>query len=142
MGNNQGAAAGNVSDSGSTSRLFVCDYEQQGELTDATMAKVNEVFHSFDVDGSMSIDKEEAVKHWKGKFGQLSAREFFNTVDANQDGKISLEEFVDFWKVVRAAGHSEEEINEELDNIKNGESWVGFNDLPKRFNRGGDHGKE
>lgn len=51
----------------------------------------------------------------------------------NNDGVISLEEFQGFWKVVKGAGHSEEEIMQELDNIKNGESWVGFNDLPKKY---------
>ena len=106
------------------------------------MAKVQEVFNNFDVDGSNEIDKEEAIKHWKGKFGQLSAREFFNTVDVNHDGKISLEEFVQFWKVVKGAGHSEEEINEELENIKNGESWVGFNDLPKKYRPDAHQNKE
>ena len=34
-----------------------------------------------------------------------------------------------FWRIVKAAGHSEEEIMEELENIKNGETWAGFADL-------------
>ncbi len=59
---------------------------------------------------------EEAVKHWRSKssFGKLSAEEFFNTVDYNGDGCIQYEEFIDFWKIVKAAGHSEEEITEEV----------------------------
>jgi len=32
--------------------------------------------------------------------------------------------------IVKGAGHNEEEINEELERIKNGESWVGFDNLP------------
>jgi hypothetical protein len=32
--------------------------------------------------------------------------------------------------MVFAAGHKESEIVEELERIKNGESWVGFNNLP------------
>ena len=32
--------------------------------------------------------------------------------------------------IVKGAGHDEEEINEELERIKNGESWVGFDNLP------------
>ena len=91
------------------------------------------MFGIFDVDGSHAIDKAEALNHWKSAFGKISARELFNTVDVNHDGEISLEEFVDFWKVVKTAGHTEEEINEELENIKNGESWCGFNDLPKKY---------
>ena len=91
------------------------------------------MFGIFDVDGSHAIDKNEAINHWKSAFGKISARELFNTVDVNHDGQISLDEFISFWKVVKAAGHTEEEINDELDNIKNGESWCGFNDLPKNY---------
>ena len=38
-----------------------------------------------------------------------------------------------FWEVVKGAGHSEEEISDELDRIKNGESWCGFDNLPKAY---------
>ena len=96
-------------------------------------AKVNEVFAIFDIDGSKKIDKAEALKHWKTGFAKISATEFFNQVDVNKDGTIELAEFLTFWEVVKGAGHSEEEIGEELDRIKNGESWVGFNDLPKLY---------
>ena len=34
--------------------------------------------------------------------------------------------------MVKAYGHSEDEIMMELDNIKNGESWVGFSNIPKK----------
>jgi hypothetical protein len=34
---------------------------------------------------------------------------------------------------VKNAGHSEDDIVEELIRIKNGESWVGFNNLPHQF---------
>ena len=75
------------------------------------------MFGIFDVDGSHAIDKTEALKHWKSAFGRISAKEFFGVVDANNDGEVSLEEFIEFWKVVKGAGHSEEEIMEELTNI-------------------------
>ena len=84
------------------------------------------------MDHSHAIDKNEALNHWKKGFGRLSANEFFNQVDVNGDGEITKEEFVQFWLIVKAAGHSEEEIIEELENIKNGESWVGFQNLPLR----------
>ena len=96
------------------------------------MAKVNEVFGIFDVDGSEQIDKEEAVNHWKSAFGRISAKEFFTQVDADSNGQIDKDEFVNFWKMVKAYGHSEDEIVMELDNIKNGESWVGFSNIPKK----------
>ena len=97
------------------------------------MARIDEVFAIFDVDKSEAIDKEEAVKHWKGAFGKISANEFFNTVDVNGDGEVSKNEFVRFWEVVKESGHDEEEIMEELKNIEAGESWVGFDNLPKKY---------
>ena len=103
------------------------------ELSETCLNKVNEVFGIFDIDGNHTIDKNEAVNHWKSAFGRISAKEFFNTVDVNHDGEISLEEFQSFWKAVKAAGHTEDEILEELQNIQSGQSWVGFNDLPKKF---------
>ena len=88
----------------------------------------------FDVDGSEEIDKEEALNHWKSAFGKISAKEFFNTVDVNNDGQISKEEFVGFWEAVKACDHTEEEIMEELEKIMKGESWCGFDNLPKKYN--------
>ena len=46
------------------------------------------------------------------------------------NGEIEFDEFLRFWKVVKESGHDEEEIKEELERIKNGEHWVGFNNLP------------
>ena len=83
----------------------------------------------FDIDGSKNIDKNEALKHWKTNFGKLSAKEFFDQVDFNGDGEISEHEFLRFWKIVKGHGHSEEEIQEELENIRKGELWVGFDDV-------------
>eukprot|EP00347_Sterkiella_histriomuscorum_P013915 403362872 len=94
---------------------------------------VDDVFKIFDKDGSKTIDKDEAVKHWSKNFGKISANEFFNTVDYNHDGQIQYDEFVDFWKIVKGSGHSEEEIQEELERIKNGESWIGFDNLPQQY---------
>ena len=50
---------------------------------------MDDVFSIFDKDGSKTIDKDEAVKHWANVFfGKISAQEFFNTVDYNHDGQI------------------------------------------------------
>ena len=75
----------------------------------------------------------EAVNHWKTGFSKISAKEFFNQVDVNKDGAIEFNEFLAFWEVVKGAGHDESEIADELERIKNGESWVGFDDLPKAY---------
>ena len=98
-------------------------------LSENCQNMVMEVFAIFDKDGSKEIDKEEAVNHWNTKFGKLSAKELFDQVDFDGDGNITEEEFVRFWRIVKAAGHDEEEIMEELENIKNGETWAGFSDL-------------
>ena len=39
-----------------------------------------------------------------------------------------------FWEVVKGSGHDEKEIFEELQKIENGESWCGFENLPKKYN--------
>lgn len=49
----------------------------------------------------------------------------------DKNGEIEFDEFLRFWQEVKKAGHSEQDIMEELERIKNGESWVGFNNLPK-----------
>ena len=91
---------------------------------------VDETFKIFDVDGSQEIDRDEALKHWKSSFGKLSAKEFFNQVDFDGDGQITLDEFRQFWKIAKGHGVTEQEICEELENIKNGETWVGFDKMP------------
>ncbi len=53
----------------------------------------------------------------------------FNAVDMDGNGKIELEEWVGFWNHVKKAGHSDAEIIEELGNIREGNSWVGFEDV-------------
>ena len=88
-----------------------------------------ETFKIFDKDDSKNIDKLEAVKHWKSNYGKISAKEYFDQVDFDGNGEISEDEFVRFWMIVKAAGHTEEEISAELDNIQNGELWVGFENV-------------
>jgi len=56
---------------------------------------VKDVFKIFDKDGNKTIDRSEAQKHWSQvRFGKISANEFFNTVDFNNDGEITEEEFL------------------------------------------------
>ena len=81
------------------------------------MAEVDKTFKIFDVDGSEEIDREEALKHWKSSFGKLSAKEFFDQVDFDGDGNITLTEFRRFWKIAKGHGVTEEEMLEELLNI-------------------------
>ena len=78
------------------------------------------MFNFFDDDHSQSIDREEALKHFSGAFSKISARELFCSVDVDGDGKVTKEEWVTFWRVVKGSGHDEEDIMAELDNIQSG----------------------
>ena len=73
------------------------------------------------------------MEHFNGAFAKFSAQELFKTVNVRHNGIISKEEWIFFWMVVKACGNSEEEIITELQNIKNGENFGGFVDLPKKF---------
>jgi hypothetical protein len=51
-------------------------------------------------------------------------------VDADGNGVIELSEFKAFWAAV-SKKNSDKDILEELENIKNGDTWVGFSNMPK-----------
>jgi len=93
----------------------------------SNMAK--QVFNKLDVDGSKSIDQKETIKFWRHNFAKINTAMFFESVDANADGVISFKEWMEFWKVVKGAGHSDAEIIEELTNMNHGLSWRGFEDV-------------
>ena len=80
------------------------------ELSPECKQSVLDTFKIFDKDDSKDIDKEEALNHWKNNFGKMSAKEFFNQVDFDGDGKITETEFLRFWRVVKGSGNSEEDI--------------------------------
>ena len=72
------------------------------------------MFYKFDLDKSDTIEKEEALKYWTNNFAKINAEEFFKAVDVNNDGCVQFEEWVDWWKMVKGAGHEEAEIVEEV----------------------------
>ena len=49
----------------------------------------------------------------------------FDTVDVNGDGKITEDEWMEFWVAVRQST-DEEEIDEELENLLAKGSWTTF----------------
>ena len=109
------------------------DALEHTELSEECLTKVMEVFNFFDDDHSQAIDKVEAMKHFSGAFSKISAKELFNSVDVDGDGTVTKEEWVTFWRVVKGSGHDEEDLMAELDNIKQGQSWCGFENLPKKY---------
>lgn len=50
----------------------------------------------------------------------------FKDLDQNNDNMIEMSEWIEFWKRVKGAGYSEEEIEVELKNIYDGNSWAHF----------------
>merc|ERR1711879_599521 len=104
-------------------------------LSEATKAKVQELFSRIDTDGSNEINREEALRHFKGKFGKMSVEAMFSKTDLDDSKGISFDEFLEFWSQVRATGYSDEELGEELDLILEGDAWVGFVDKTKRRQR-------
>lgn len=80
-------------------------------------------------DGEAGITRDQACKFFKGKFGKLSAEAMFNEVDVDKDGSITKVEFVEFWTQVKKSGYKEEDIKEEVTEMRNGSgAWVDWKD--------------
>ena len=47
-------------------------------------------------------------------FAKLNTEEMFSAVDKDDNGSIELSEWIEFWQMVKKAGHTEEEIFEEV----------------------------
>lgn len=96
----------------------------------STLALAIEVFNEIDADHTRSIDFQQTVAWWSSNFAKVNAFAMFDSVDEDKDGRITLEEWVNFWQTVRGHSHLDAEIEEELTNIRQGRSWVVFQDMP------------
>lgn len=85
-----------------------------------------EIFQEMDTDGNKCIDMNETLKFWGNHFAKISSQAMFNAVDIDRNQKIDLKEWIKFWEKVKKSGHSEEDIHEELLNLKNRGTWVQF----------------
>ena len=65
----------------------------------------------------------------KSNFAKLNTEEIFKSVDMDQSGTIEFEEWMKFWTAVKSAGHSDKEIIEELELLKDGKAWVSFGNV-------------
>lgn len=52
----------------------------------------------------------------------------FNEVDEDGNGNITWPEFLDFWTNVAANGYSQDDLEEEVEMMMEGGSWVDFDD--------------
>lgn len=89
---------------------------------------IEELFHMMDADGSNGVTREEAVSFFKGVFRTVSADAMFQEVDKDHSEVITGDEFVDFWCNVKRSGYEEEDILSEVAALKEGNSWVDWND--------------
>lgn len=99
------------------------------ELSVALMQKVSELFKLMDENGDGMITVAEATVFWKKNWAKVNAKAMFNEVDDDNNGSVTYEEWLDFWRNVNAQpDYDEETVLEELENIKEGGSWVDWND--------------
>lgn len=95
-------------------------------LTPEIKALAVEVFKGIDTDGNNSIDVKETLKYWRDNFAKINTRAMFEAVDMDKNEKIDLDEWISFWIRVKKSGHSEDDIQDELTNLKNRGSWTSF----------------
>eukprot|EP01017_Pseudomicrothorax_dubius_P040144 TRINITY_DN6242_c0_g1_i5.p1 TRINITY_DN6242_c0_g1~~TRINITY_DN6242_c0_g1_i5.p1 ORF type:complete len:129 (+),score=33.09 TRINITY_DN6242_c0_g1_i5:69-455(+) len=112
-----------------------CGPSSSRKLTPELRDKVLAVFRKIDVNDSKTIDREETMKLWKSNFAKLNTEALFKAVDKDKNGNISEEEWLHFWEAVKKAGHTEEEIEEELKNLNEGKAWVYFDKVPTEIGK-------
>lgn len=88
---------------------------------------VVDIFREIDTDGSKCIDMHETLKFWHDNFAKINTRAIFEAVDIDKNEKIDEKEWIAFWTKVKKSGHSDEDIQDELLNLRNRGSWVQFN---------------
>jgi len=71
---------------------------------------------------------EEAVAFWGTNFAKVNAKSMFNEVDEDGNATISWDEFLKFWQNVVGSGYPEDDVEEEVEMMLEGGSWVDFND--------------
>jgi len=91
-------------------------------------AKLKTFFSKMDTNADGKIVKEEAVQYWGKNFAKVNANSMFNEVDQDKNSEVTWEEFLGFWKNVAASGYDLSEIDEEVDMMLEGGSWVDFDD--------------
>lgn len=101
---------------------------QQTEVPPPMLGKLQTVFKKMDADGDGVISKKEANAFWDTNFAKVNAGAMFNEVDEDHDGNVSEEEWLYFWKNVLQHGYTTQEIEDELDELIAGGSWVDYSD--------------
>jgi hypothetical protein len=100
----------------------------RNKLSTKIEKKVLDLFNQLDADGSGVITKDEALKFFKNSFGTVSANAMFNEVDYDHDEGIQQAEFISFWLQVKQSGYSDRDLEDELDVLMEGGTWVDWKD--------------
>mmetsp|Transcript_89121 Transcript_89121/g.171510 ORF Transcript_89121/g.171510 Transcript_89121/m.171510 type:complete len:120 (+) Transcript_89121:137-496(+) len=100
------------------------------KLSAASIKKADELFKQLDIDGDGEITKEEAKEFFsrKSKLNSVSADAMFSEVDDDRSETITKTEFMGFWEQVRRSGYTNNDIENELDSMIQGSSWVDWRD--------------
>jgi len=120
-----GPAGGTAVDEQALTRNFA---KGEGKLTPALESLLKQFFDKMDADGNGEVSKDEAVQFWGKNFAKLNAQSMFNEVDEDGNGNISWAEFLEFWKNVASSGYSQDDLEEEVQMMIEGGSWVDFDD--------------
>ena len=104
---------------------------KRSALSEELTKLATSVFQQIDTDGSFTIDMKESAEWWADNFSIINSRALFEAVDADHNGEISFTEWLEFWQLVKHQGHTDEEIEEELMNIRKKGSWCQFVACPK-----------
>jgi Ca2+-binding EF-hand superfamily protein len=102
----------------------------RGSLTPEIKQLAVDIFNEIDSDGSKFIDINETLKFWSKNYAKINSQAMFRAVDKDENQKIDLKEWKSFWLKVKRSGHTDDEIKEELLNIRNRGSWVQFVNVP------------
>lgn len=101
---------------------------EQMEVPPDMLGKLKTIFTKMDADGNGTITKKEANAFWRTNFAKVNAGAMFNEVDEDQDGNVSEAEWFIFWKNVLSHGYTAQDLEDELDELIAGGSWVDYSD--------------
>lgn len=114
------------SESGSA-RSLSQEVSDSGGLSSTLLGKISKLYQAMDRSHNGVITRADAKVHFK-KFGQVSAGAMFNEVDEDDNGEITLQEFVDFWDQVKRSGYPEDDLDLEIEELLKGNVWVDYKD--------------
>lgn len=100
----------------------------QQDVPPNMLRKLQTIFTKMDADGDGAISKKEANAFWQTNFAKVNTGAMFNEVDEDHDGNVSEDEWLCFWKNVLMHGYEAQDLEDELDALIDGGSWVDYSD--------------